>query len=121
MRSGFGKGSRLLGLDNVNLGGMRSPRIVYKDPPSPVRHVFYNLRLRTLWAGEEDRKKIDHIYYLFCSHPASTVAMGKLIPNTFNLAVVIYVALGSTACSYGMAIIGSDISTPFFQISSDSC
>jgi hypothetical protein len=32
--------------------------------------------------------------------------MGKLIPNAFNLAVVIYVALGSTACSYGMAIIG---------------
>jgi hypothetical protein len=32
--------------------------------------------------------------------------MGKLIPNSFNLLVVIYVALGSTACSYGMAIIG---------------
>ncbi|KAK5215013.1 hypothetical protein LTR99_011119 [Exophiala xenobiotica] len=32
--------------------------------------------------------------------------MGKLIPNVFNLAVVIFVALGSTACSYGMAIIG---------------
>jgi hypothetical protein len=32
--------------------------------------------------------------------------MGKLIPNAFNLLVVIYVALGSTACSYGMAIIG---------------
>lgn len=32
--------------------------------------------------------------------------MGKLIPNAFNLAVVIFVALGSTACSYGMAIIG---------------
>lgn len=34
--------------------------------------------------------------------------MGKLIPNAFNLLVVIYVALGSTACSYGMAIIGYD-------------
>lgn len=32
--------------------------------------------------------------------------MGKLIPNSFNLLVVVYVALGSTACSYGMAIIG---------------
>ena len=32
--------------------------------------------------------------------------MGKLIPNAYNLMVVIYVALGSTACSYGMAIIG---------------
>ena len=32
--------------------------------------------------------------------------MGKLIPNSFNLLVVIYVALGSTSCSYGMAIIG---------------
>lgn len=30
--------------------------------------------------------------------------MGKLIPNTFNLLVVIAVALGSTACSYGMAV-----------------
>ena len=30
----------------------------------------------------------------------------KHIPNTFNLAVVIYVALGSTACSYGLAVIG---------------
>ena len=33
--------------------------------------------------------------------------MGKLIPNAFNLAVVIYVALGSTACSYGMAIVST--------------
>ncbi|KAK4942906.1 hypothetical protein LTR10_017482 [Elasticomyces elasticus] len=40
--------------------------------------------------------------------------MGKLIPNAFNLAVVIYVALGSTACSYGMAIIGSTIGQPSF-------
>jgi MFS family permease len=35
--------------------------------------------------------------------------MGKLIPNTFNLLVVIAVALGSTACSYGMAVISSTI------------
>ncbi|KIW10105.1 hypothetical protein PV08_11065 [Exophiala spinifera] len=40
--------------------------------------------------------------------------MGKLIPNAFNLLVVIYVALGSTACSYGMAIIGSTIGQPTF-------
>ncbi|KAK5189082.1 hypothetical protein LTR96_011242 [Exophiala xenobiotica] len=40
--------------------------------------------------------------------------MGKLIPNAFNLAVVIFVALGSTACSYGMAIIGSTIGQPSF-------
>ncbi|KAK5418077.1 hypothetical protein LTR06_001826 [Exophiala xenobiotica] len=40
--------------------------------------------------------------------------MGKLIPNAFNLAVVIYVALGSTACSYGMAIIGSTVGQPSF-------
>lgn len=33
--------------------------------------------------------------------------MGKLIPNAFNLLVVIYVALGSTACSYGMAIVSA--------------
>ena len=43
--------------------------------------------------------------------------MGKLIPNAFNLAVVIYVALGSTACSYGMAIIGSTIGQPSFYAS----
>ena len=40
--------------------------------------------------------------------------MGKLIPNAFNLAVVIFVALGSTSCSYGMAIIGSTIGQPSF-------
>lgn len=34
--------------------------------------------------------------------------MGKLIPNAFNLLVVIYVALGSTACSYGMAIVRTE-------------
>ncbi|KIX06105.1 uncharacterized protein Z518_04079 [Rhinocladiella mackenziei CBS 650.93] len=45
--------------------------------------------------------------------------MGKLIPNAFNLAVVIYVALGSTACSYGMAIIGSTIGQPSFYKSLD--
>ena len=33
----------------------------------------------------------------------------KFIPNGFNLLVVLFVALGSTACSYGMAIIGSVI------------
>ncbi len=43
--------------------------------------------------------------------------MGKLIPNAFNLLVVIYVALGSTACSYGMAIIGSTIGQPSFYTS----
>jgi hypothetical protein len=32
--------------------------------------------------------------------------MKKYVPNAFNLWVVIYVALGSTACSYGMAILG---------------
>lgn len=40
--------------------------------------------------------------------------MGKLIPNAFNLGVVIFVALGSTACSYGMAIIGSTLGQPSF-------
>jgi MFS family permease len=43
--------------------------------------------------------------------------MGKLIPNAFNLGVVIFVALGSTACSYGMAIIGSTIGQPSFYAS----
>jgi MFS family permease len=42
--------------------------------------------------------------------------MGKLIPNTFNLLVVIAVALGSTACSYGMAVISSTIGqTQFYR------
>ena len=40
--------------------------------------------------------------------------MGKFIPNAFNLLVVIYVALGSTACSYGLAILGSTIGQPSF-------
>ncbi|KAI9710317.1 MAG: hypothetical protein M1820_002812 [Bogoriella megaspora] len=43
--------------------------------------------------------------------------MGKRIPNYFNLLVVIYVALGSTACSYGMAIIGSTVGQPTFYTS----
>lgn len=40
--------------------------------------------------------------------------MGRYIPNAFNLAVVVYVALGSTACSYGLAILGSTIGQPSF-------
>lgn len=43
--------------------------------------------------------------------------MGKYIPNAFNLAVVVYVALGSTACSYGLAILGSTIGQPSFYSS----
>lgn len=40
--------------------------------------------------------------------------MNRYVPNAFNLAVVIFVALGSTACSYGMAIISSTIGQPSF-------
>ncbi|KAK5735644.1 hypothetical protein LTR17_007995 [Elasticomyces elasticus] len=40
--------------------------------------------------------------------------MGKFIPNLFNLAVVVYVALGSTSCSYGLAILGSTVGQPSF-------
>ena len=40
--------------------------------------------------------------------------MGKLVPNAFNLLVVIAVALGSTACSYGMAVISSTLGQPTF-------
>ena len=40
--------------------------------------------------------------------------MGRLIPNRFNLAVVIFVAIGSTACSYGMSVISSTIGQPSF-------
>ncbi|KAJ6452943.1 arabinose-proton symporter [Mycena sanguinolenta] len=43
----------------------------------------------------------------------------KYIPNGFNLLVVLFVALGSTACSYGMAIIGSTIGQPSFYTSLD--
>ncbi len=43
--------------------------------------------------------------------------MGRYIPNAFNLLVVIYVALGSTACSYGLAILGSTIGQPSFYTS----
>ncbi|EMC98190.1 hypothetical protein BAUCODRAFT_23006 [Baudoinia panamericana UAMH 10762] len=45
--------------------------------------------------------------------------MGKYIPNFFNLLVVVYVALGSTACSYGLAILGSTIGQPSFYKSLD--
>lgn len=40
--------------------------------------------------------------------------MGKRIPNAFNLLVVIAAALGSTCCSYGMAVISSTIGQPSF-------
>ncbi|KAJ7189343.1 general substrate transporter [Mycena pura] len=43
----------------------------------------------------------------------------EYIPNGFNLLVVLFVALGSTACSYGMAIIGSTIGQPSFYTSLD--
>jgi len=43
--------------------------------------------------------------------------MGRFIPNAFNLLVVVYVALGSTACSYGLAILGSTIGQPSFYTS----
>lgn len=40
--------------------------------------------------------------------------MGRLIPNAFNLIVVLFVAVGSTACSYGLSVIGSTIGQPTF-------
>ena len=41
--------------------------------------------------------------------------MGKRrIPNYFNLLVIIYVAVGSTACSYSLAVIGGTIGQPTF-------
>lgn len=36
------------------------------------------------------------------------------IPNIFNFWVVIYVAIGATSCSYGLAIIGSTVGQPSF-------
>jgi MFS family permease len=43
--------------------------------------------------------------------------MGRLIPNIFNFWVVVFVALGSTACSYGMSVISSTIGQPSFYVS----
>ncbi|PYH61338.1 MFS sugar transporter [Aspergillus niger CBS 101883] len=43
--------------------------------------------------------------------------MSKRIPNLFNLLLVIYVALGSTACSYGLAVIGTTVAQPSFYSS----
>ncbi|KAF1813591.1 general substrate transporter [Eremomyces bilateralis CBS 781.70] len=45
--------------------------------------------------------------------------MGRLIPNAFNLMVVITVALGSMACSYGMAVISATIGQPMFYTDLD--
>ncbi|KAK5092284.1 hypothetical protein LTR70_005622 [Exophiala xenobiotica] len=39
------------------------------------------------------------------------------IPNIFNFWVVIYVAIGATSCSYGLAIIGSTVGQPSFYAS----
>lgn len=43
----------------------------------------------------------------------SVLEMGY-IPNLFNFWVVAYVAIGATACSYGLAIIGSTLGQPSF-------
>jgi MFS family permease len=43
--------------------------------------------------------------------------MLKFIPNKFNLLVVIYVALGSTACSYSLAVTGGTLGQPTFYTS----
>ncbi|RDW59195.1 hypothetical protein BP5796_12119 [Coleophoma crateriformis] len=40
--------------------------------------------------------------------------MGKLIPNLFNLLVVLFVAIGSTSCSYGLSVLGGTIGQPTF-------
>ncbi|KAG0646362.1 MFS glucose transporter mfs1 [Hyphodiscus hymeniophilus] len=40
--------------------------------------------------------------------------MGKLVPNSFNLFVVVFVALGSAACTYGTSVIGTTIGQPSF-------
>ncbi|SMQ51655.1 unnamed protein product [Zymoseptoria tritici ST99CH_3D7] len=40
--------------------------------------------------------------------------MGKHIVNTYNLLVVIFVALGTLATAYGLAIIGSTVGQPSF-------
>lgn len=40
--------------------------------------------------------------------------MGRHIPNLFNFWIVVYVAVGSTSCSYGLAIIGSTAGQPSF-------
>jgi MFS family permease len=40
--------------------------------------------------------------------------MGRRVPNYFNLAVIIFVALGSTACSYSLAVTGGTIGQPTF-------
>jgi hypothetical protein len=46
----------------------------------------------------------DHPYSTPCIEPPSQVAiMGKLIPNAFNLLVVIAVALGSTGASMDLS------------------
>ena len=36
------------------------------------------------------------------------------IPNLYNFWIVAYVAVGATACSYGLAIIGSTVGQPSF-------
>jgi hypothetical protein len=44
--------------------------------------------------------------------PNSPENMGKHIVNTYNLLVVIFVALGTLATAYGLAIIGSTVGQP---------
>ncbi|KAK1509059.1 hypothetical protein CABS01_08289 [Colletotrichum abscissum] len=43
--------------------------------------------------------------------------MARFIPNVFNFWVVVFVAIGSIACSYGLAIMGAIIGQPSFYVS----
>jgi MFS family permease len=51
--------------------------------------------------------------YLIC-FLGTYLRMDKFIPNLFNFWVVIFVALGSMSCSYGMSVISSTIGQPTF-------
>ncbi|KAK1657897.1 arabinose-proton symporter [Colletotrichum godetiae] len=42
--------------------------------------------------------------------------MARFIPNVFNLWAVVFVAIGSIGCSYGLAIMGSIIGQPSFYV-----
>jgi MFS family permease len=43
--------------------------------------------------------------------------MGRLSPNKFNLAIIIFAALGSTASSYGMSVMAGILGQPSFYAS----
>ncbi|KAF9890599.1 hypothetical protein FE257_005730 [Aspergillus nanangensis] len=46
--------------------------------------------------------------------PAESIMLQHIVVNSYNLWIVIFVAIGTIACAYGLAVIGSTVGQPNF-------